>query len=161
MPFDQRNENRLHEEHWPIAPGTPDFNGSVILHDRPTDNDEPAFSYLPSTDFELTRYKQKLESTGNYHILLHTAWLQPLSNERRAKKIHLTSLYPFEGNITLSQARYPHAILDFVLYQDAEVYRIQDNVKLIFNKMQYIDNPLVGFFIKLSKADLTLNTAQK
>ena len=152
LAFDQRNDERLHEEHWPIAPGTPDFNHSVILHDLINpETDSLAYSYLPTDKFELTSYEHKLDNSGQYHTLLHVAWLQPMTTEREAKKIHLTSSAPFEGNITLSQSRYPHASLDFVLYHDNQVYRLSNSTKLKLNKMQYIDNPLVGILIKVSK----------
>lgn len=76
-----------------------------LLPIDPKDSD-PAFHLLPAKDFLLKRAAKRLSDSGNYQILLHLAWRQPIGD--RSVPIHLQggAVYDAAGDVvdtTLSQ----------------------------------------------------------
>ncbi len=82
-------------------------------------NAPPLYQRLPSKDFVLNKEEKALSKQPGYQILLHVAWIQPLTNGRDAKTVHLYGGQSYE---TLSQ----QASLDTTAAMDDEKQNLMD-----------------------------------
>ena len=119
------NEPGMAEENWPIRPGFPNYSKAIEL------NADEAYPSLPKTQWQLNESEKKLVNSGQYRILLHTAWKQPLLGEKAALPVHLTAgrqwdrslpnfsgetmPWEIEGTLKIYNARFIHADADFIL----------------------------------------------
>jgi Peptidoglycan-binding protein, CsiV len=134
-------EPGMQKEGWPIRPGFPNLANAIEL------NADESYTVLPKTQWQLNESEKKLTNSGQYRVVFHTAWKQPLLGEKKAIPIHLTAgrqwdkslpnfsgetiPWEIEGTLKLYNARFIHADADFILQIPASSDSASDNFKSI------------------------------
>jgi hypothetical protein len=104
-------------EKWPAQPENPADVPSQSLNDR-GNPDRDAFVVLPPTQFKLNKTIANMESSGEYKMLYHTAWRQPLNNNSPSVRIEKNN--ELLGTVTLNNLHQPNINADLILHRSAE-----------------------------------------
>lgn len=87
-----------------------------VLDESPSDEQQTptAFARLPSEERDLNRHAGAMSRSGDYRILYHEGWRQPIAEEEEAPSLLVRGGETFgkhhelEGSIHLSRSRYLH-----------------------------------------------------
>ncbi len=136
--FARHNERDLSAEVWNVHPGAPDLSRTLELSRRigRTEGSNAESLNLPyrrlaSAELNLKPITSKLARSGQFRVLVHTAWQQPGFSNKRARPVHIRSAASgietqpeLKGWVKLSRARYLHMDVDLFL-RAAETLAVQ------------------------------------
>lgn len=108
------------------------LTGHTDPHPGSTASNNPTLAYvaLPSSQYTLGDFVNKLNKRGSYKILTHTAWRQPAFGGNNSEAVHIFggklldregpegARYEFEGLIALRSNRYLHLDVDAMLREN-------------------------------------------
>ena len=120
--FETKDKQALAEE-WPINPGMPSFTNAVSL------GSDPAIEFGQLSDGHLALLDAKRKIQKNYHLVLHKAWRQTISDKEHAQKVHLIGGKNFggeganevDGILRLSSGRFLHVDADLLFRKPMKV----------------------------------------
>jgi len=87
--FERTGSAGAHAEHWRADPGRPELARAVELSAGA--GTAHAYSAAARSEYALRGAAARLENSGAYRVLMHTAWRQPGFGRNRARPIHLRS----------------------------------------------------------------------
>jgi len=113
--FNYLPSDTLEDELWPVINEVPPRTNTRNLEYNKADQPTNFFTRLPKSELELSQKQVSLRRSGDYNILFHEAWVQPIGEKRGKDTIHITGgdildngLYELEGYIAIDKARYLH-----------------------------------------------------
>lgn len=142
--FENLNSKALHET-WPLNPGSPNIYKAKTLHtlaleQQNKEGNTQGFIELEPNAFQLNDAEKRIQQQGNYRIIAHKAWRQPIQSKEKAENIrfyggrfyrtHLSNealsddpqnatsqssdlpSYEIDGVLKLSKSRYLHLKAD-------------------------------------------------
>jgi hypothetical protein len=147
------------QEYWPdISPI--DVSGAVFP--RSWDGHPlEAFEELPRNDLRLSADASRLARSGDYRVLYHGGWLQPIGSRNQARSVRVkasTEGYELDGSISVYRNRFLHAQPNLQLSRHSAArdqtgaYRpaawmLQDARRMRSNEVHYIDHPHMGILM--------------
>lgn len=91
--FSQLSRQALNSEQWPVV--NPEFfTGNNIIQLNKENNPYTNYVLLPEHHYSLNSEVRELNRQPNYHVILHLAWKQKISEPDQAQPVHI-----FGGNI--------------------------------------------------------------
>jgi len=169
--FTQINDAAMNSENWPNTLKQPYLKNAIA----------PEFDQ----NLGLQKEADKLKQQENYKIILHTSWQQNITSLRQAKWIHIYGGQPYDaqgqviqpddnrlptywklnGKIKISKSNFfdiytnlyltiPTASRDNII--SLRTFILQQHRRTKLNQLNYLDHPLFGVLIKISK-----NTSQQ
>lgn len=87
--FNQTDGTGLNSEIWPAQPILPDLDKTMLLVPA-TEPLEP-YQILPPTLWQLGNIDEKINTKPNTQVILHTAWLQPMTVPAKAAFVQLVA----------------------------------------------------------------------
>jgi len=112
--FSYLPSDTLDDERWPEL-GTPPQKRSRKLAYASAGQATNYFTRLPKSALELSAKKASLRRSGDYRILFHEAWVQPIGGVKGKHTIRISSgdildngLYELDGYVSIDKARYLH-----------------------------------------------------
>ena len=164
--FTHITANAYQSQVWPADPGTPSLQKAILL--GPVGNNmSQIYQLLPSNNFSLNHAAQALASQPNFKIILHQAWIQPLSSHPQFIYLvggteYTTNSYQLIGTLGLSVTNYINVKADFLLTEprstlptqeksDFQGFRLVQVQRMRNNEVHYYDNPLFGMLIKVTR----------
>ena len=141
-------------ERWPDDPGFPDLQKSLTLNLKSQSQPDATYYLLPKSQWTLNREQRNLQRQGGYQILVHLAWIQPLTSPHSAQSIHIyggdnynqnVDLFPSElqtsneqsiqdwelnGVVTVSKTNYVRVNSDLILTEPVTSLPIDQNLVL-------------------------------
>ncbi|MET3998893.1 CsiV family protein [Marinobacterium sp. MBR-109] len=161
----------VNDEYWPdIAPA--DISGAVFP--RSWDGYPlQAFEELPRNDLRLSADASRLTRSGDYSVLYHRGWLQPIGGRQQARSVRVkasTEGYELDGSISIYRNRFLHAQPSLqlsshgrspqalpatdsdTLYRPA-AWLLQDARRMRSNEIHYIDHPQMGVLLIIRPVD--------
>lgn len=141
--FEQANiAASIEQESWPIRPSLPKLDAALDL--TAEDN---AYTILPKAQWQLNDSEKRLTNSGQYRILLHTAWTQPMLGAKQTAPIHLTAgrnwdsslpnfsgvktAWELEGTLKVYNARFIHVDADLALQIPATTQANPDKLETL------------------------------
>ncbi|GAA0784821.1 peptidoglycan binding protein CsiV [Marinobacterium sediminicola] len=108
--FSHENPNSVEQEYWPQLPP---LDLSASLFPQPWDGYPlSSFEELPQNDLVLGGQAAALSRSGNYKLLYHRGWLQPVGGKSSARSIRIKVDFDdlqLDGNIRVYKNRFLHA----------------------------------------------------
>lgn len=161
----------VNDEYWPdIVPA--DISGAVFP--RSWDGYPlQAFEELPRNDLRLSADASRLTRSGDYSVLYHRGWLQPIGGRQQARAVRVkasTEGYELDGSISIYRNRFLHAQPSLqlsshgrspqalpatdsdTLYRPA-AWLLQDARRMRSNEIHYIDHPQMGVLLIIRPVD--------
>lgn len=113
--FNYLPSDTLDDELWPAINEAPPRANTRNLAYNKGGQQMNYFTRLPKSELELSQKQVSLRRSGDYRILFHEAWIQPIGEKKGKDTIHITGgdildngLYELEGYIAIDKARYLH-----------------------------------------------------
>ncbi|WP_415900986.1 CsiV family protein [Neptuniibacter sp. QD48_11] len=114
--FANNDPMAIHEEFWPEINEIPLRDRAVALKGKPGAGENPtAYQSLPSSRHSLKNVKNRLNNSGDYRVLFHEAWTQPVSHTQNPRPIKISAgrvldngMQELEGHIAVGRGRYLH-----------------------------------------------------
>lgn len=120
------------------------------------------FELMPNAAKHLNKEESRLNSSAEFKVLLHTAWLQDLSNPEESKAIHLSAKadnedehWALDGTVTFLRRKYIELNTNLLLNldtdaEDTKPIRLVQHRKLRSKELHYLDNPQMGVLVKVT-----------
>ncbi|WP_415884853.1 CsiV family protein [Neptuniibacter sp. QD37_6] len=123
--FANNDPMAIHEEFWPEINEIPVNDRAVELKGQSNDGDDlTAYQSLPNSRHELNSAKNSLNNSGDYRVLFHKAWVQPVSRTQNPRPIKISAgrvldngMQELEGHIAVGRGRYLHFRPDLYISQ--------------------------------------------
>ncbi|WP_415884503.1 CsiV family protein [Neptuniibacter sp. QD34_54] len=114
--FANNDPMAIHEEFWPEINEIPLRDRAVALKGKPGAGENPtAYQSLPTSRHSLKSVKNRLNNSGDYRVLFHEAWMQPVSHTQNPRPIKISAgrvldngMQELEGHIAVGRGRYLH-----------------------------------------------------
>jgi Peptidoglycan-binding protein, CsiV len=183
--FENRQLTQADIERWPKNPPLPAVQGAQQLSAFDPQNPKVFQLLLPSA-LQLSRQASNIIRDPNYNVLLHVAWLQPLTENSIPVHLYaqddftsINALPPYgteqkwklDGVIALRKHNYCMLDADLILSKqkpdepssafqssssnnESIVYRLKQQQRMRENELYYIDNPVFGALVKVSRGTL-------
>lgn len=160
---------------WPAQVNLPSAKDAIELKTLAANGIAPQlYQLLPSQYFKLNHEANLLAKQSDYKIILHIAWLQPLTAPNEAKPIHIYggqsldnqggTLWQINGLIKLSRDDFINLKTNLILSESnnnlpsdlindsnatVQMYELKELRRLKPNELNYLDHPLFGVLIKI------------
>ncbi|WP_415898159.1 CsiV family protein [Neptuniibacter sp. QD57_21] len=123
--FANNDPMAIHEEFWPEINEIPLRDRAVALKGKPGTGENPtAYQSLPTSRHSLKSVKNRLNNSGDYRVLFHEAWMQPVSHTQNPRPIKISAgrvldngMQELEGHIAVGRGRYLHFRPDLYISQ--------------------------------------------
>lgn len=123
--FANNDPMAIHEEIWPEINEIPLRDRAVALKGRAGAGENPtAYQSLPSSRHSLKSIRNRLNNSGDYRVLFHEAWMQPVSHTQNPRPIKISAgrvldngMQELEGHIAIGRGRYLHFRPDLYISQ--------------------------------------------
>lgn len=164
--FTQINDQAMHSENWSNTLLQPSLKNSIYPEFNPA--------------LGLQKEAKKIKQQPNYKIILHTSWQQNITAKRYAEWIHIYGGQPYNsqgqpiqpndnrlptywelnGKIKISKSNFFDVYTDLYLTLPTEnqnniiplhTFTMQQHRRTKLNQLNYLDHPLFGVLIKISK----------
>ncbi len=167
--FQNTAAQALQSETWNAHPALPNTSNAISLQDN---TNQSAYRLLPRSNFILGQQASALRQQGNYRILLHTAWQQPLPAPNNALPVHISAGsangWNLNGVITLSRLNLINFATNIVLNlpvselssasqntafanQGVASFQIHQRQRMRINEIHYFDHPLFGMLVEVTR----------
>ena len=154
--FEQRNANTTEE--LPETSVKINTEGAIELvsPSGPTNGQPTPYQILPPENYRLRSAFNKLNNSGKYRPLFHSAWRQSIPPRERADRIHLSGK-SVDGLMTLGISRYLHVTTDLLVQKSAEAnnkFHLEGALHIRSGEVHYIDHPMGGMLILFTPYNL-------
>ena len=161
------------DELWTADPGAPQLEGAWHLRPAGSSDGEPGYTLLPRSQWRMKPDAYALRnSRAELTPLIHLAWRQPVLSRGAAHPVSLrsdkrsrTNTPQLQGVMKVSVNRYLHVDLDLLLQGalkqqgengdfipgEFQTYRFQAHRRMRSGEIHYIDHPLMGALILISR----------
>lgn len=165
--FTQINDSTMNSENWPNTLKQPYLKNAIA----------PEFNQ----NLGLQTEADKLKQHDDYKIILHTSWKQNITSKRYAKWIHIyggqtydtkgqviqpddnriPSYWELNGKIKISKSNFFDVYTDLYLTLPTsnsdnliplQTFIMQQHRRTKLNQLNYLDHPLFGVLIKITKS---------
>lgn len=145
---------------------------SMVRHGVEDLSDSGTFKKLPESSHGLADVKRTLKSSGIYRPLYHVGWKQPRLTQSQSKKVWIQDLgAKIDGTISVVSGHLLHVVIDFSYFTELIISplitdqtnpggeiivsgtraRIKEIRRVKLNELHYIDNPLFGVLIRITR----------
>jgi hypothetical protein len=147
--FEQRSAS-IGEE-LPESPGKINTDGAIelVTASGATNGQPVPYQILPAENYRLRAAFNKLDASGKYHPIMHTAWRQSVPPREKADRIHLSDK-GVDGVITVGISRYLHVTSDLLVQKTMEAgskFHLEGGLRIRSGEVHYIDHPMGGMLI--------------
>lgn len=170
--FESTNPTLWLSENWPLLPAALDTDNNDVLVTSGSNGRQ----WFGDNQLQLRDVAKRLVSSGEYRILSHLAWSQPIDTKESAKTTTLpeglsNNGLPLQAQLTLYKQKFEHLSLTmqcerkipetvigaFAQKQNLSVaelgttwrFRLQENRKIKLNELQYFDHPMCGVLLSV------------
>ena len=170
----------INSENWPVDVTIPENANAVFIQDAAADTPEAAeaspaqYTLLPTDTLRLVAEARSIARRRSaFEPLIHISWRQPGLERDQTPSVYVQSRpqdsrsgQQLQGLITVSRRRYLHIDLDLLLEkpslalqtssslleeQPPTAFRIQNHRKMRSGELHYLDHPLMGALVLVSK----------
>lgn len=155
--FAHAKESYKGSENWKQDLAQPQFSSARVL--TPAGSaDSKAFQAVDPSRYRLQGEWSRLQSSGEYRPLLHTAWLQPglpreqsvgVLVESGAASESLGGAKPLSGVVKVGLSRYLHLDVN-LLYRKStgngafDTFQLSESRRMRSKEIHYLDHPMMG-----------------
>lgn len=158
--FSHAKESYAASENWKQDLALPQYEGAKTL--LPASSGSRSFQALDPSRYRLQGEWKRMQSSGDYQLLLHTAWQQPglpreqavgVILEAGAASEALAGAKPLSGVVKVGLSRYLHLDAN-LLYRKAgtataeepafETYQLSETRRMRSKEIHYLDHPMFG-----------------
>ncbi len=145
--FEHTDRTGIDNEQWRELKDSP----STLNTEPVTGAGEGVIKELSSSTLNLVQARSRLEESGQYRVLYHRSWSQPVfsRDENTAAWIEVPGV--LEGTINLYKKKYLHVIADLRFNSTEGAVRLEENRRLKSKELHYLDHPLFGLLVRVVK----------
>lgn len=134
--------NSYTDEAWPET----DFNMTAPL--SPSMSGERIH---PAKNSTLIQTAARLNKSGNYRVLYHKSWQQPIMRKASSQGVRIQSADgSISGSVRFFKSTYLHANLDLQLMQGAQSPRLIESRRIRSKKLYFYDHPKLGALLQIT-----------
>jgi hypothetical protein len=111
--FSNQDSDALQEEHWPDIKEIPSPANAIALKNSSAEGS--AYKRLGGGSLSLHGVKNRLKNSGQYKVMYHAGWMQPVYHTQKPRPIRITGgeildngMYELDGHIAIGRGTYLH-----------------------------------------------------
>ena len=111
--FSNQDSDALQEEHWPEIKEIPNPANAIAL--KSSSAEGSAYKRLGGGSLSLHGVKNRLKNSGQYKVMYHAGWMQPVYHTQKPRPIRITGgeildngMYELDGHIAIGRGTYLH-----------------------------------------------------
>ena len=111
--FSNQDSDALQEEHWPVIEEIPSPANAIAL--KSSNAEGSAYKRLGGGSLSLHGVKNRLKNSGQYKVMYHAGWMQPVYHTQKPRPIRITGgeildngMYELDGHIAIGRGTYLH-----------------------------------------------------